>query len=315
MNFAILFGLATLLQAAPQEQQTPQLPDVVVQGERDRDAARSFVDLAAAPAPGRGLARWRGPVCAGTVNLRGETAQAILDRLGDTAQRLGIDVGEPGCSANLVILFTDDGAATASRMVADDPRLFRVGVSGFDRGSAALRRFEESSAPIRWWALSMPVDPVTGERQARAPGDVGGGSIPTNVAEALGCPGGCNFQDSVLGAAPISVSTTASRLTSMTVDALYKVIVIVDASQIGPVTATALADYVAMVSFAQIADEASFARYDTILNLFSNGPSELTDWDRAFLGALYAAEGRAVSASSQVGEVADILRRTYSEGP
>jgi len=317
MAIGALLGLISTLVLGPQQQdqQPTVLPEVVVQGDRDRDAARDFVGRIAAPAAGRGLARWRGPVCAGTVNLRADVAQPILDRVGETAARLGVEVGGPGCSPNLVVIFADDGAATASRMVADDPRLFRVGVSGFDRGPQALLRFETSEAPVRWWALSMPVDPVTGERRARAPGDVGGGSIPADLAESLGCPGGCSTTDSVLGAAPISRSTSASRLTSMTVDAFYKVIVIVDASRLGEVSTTALADYVSMVSFAQVADEANFGGTDTILNLFSYGPGELTAWDYAYLEALYASEGRAASAIGQIGEVTNLLRERLDAIP
>ncbi len=313
MTPAVFAAIALLLQAAPQDQQPVSLPEIVVQGDRDRDAAREFVNRLAAPPRGRGLARWRGPLCAGTVNLRASVAQPILDRLGDTARQLGIETGSPGCSPNLVIIFTDEGAVTANRMVEEDPRLFRVGVSGFDRGSEALARFRTSDAPVRWWALSMPVDPVTGERQARAPGDVGGASIPANVAEALGCPGGCSTIDSVLGAAPISSSTTASRLTATTVDALYKVIIIVDTSKIGQVSTIGLADYISMVGFAQVSDEASFDGSDTVLNLFSGGPSEITDWDIAFLEALYSAQNRSPTPAAQIGEVADILRQKISE--
>lgn len=313
MAVAALIGLTAALALGLQETQTSQLPDVVVQGATDADPARSFVGRIAAPPRGRGLARWRGPVCAGTVNLRNDVAQPILDRLGQTAVALGLDVGEPGCSPNLVILFSEDGAATATRMVADDPRLFRVGVSAFDRGAQALDRFQTSDAPVRWWALSMPVDPVTGQRQARAPGDVGGLSIPADLAESLGCPRGCSTMDSPLGAAPISRSTTASRLTSTTVDALYKVIIIVDASRLGVVSTSALADYLGMVGFAQVADEADFSRFDTVLNLFTGGPTELSSWDLAFLRALYAAERRATSTDAQIGEVAGILRRTVNE--
>lgn len=314
---ALLGLFSTLVLAPPQQEQPPaMLPEVVVQGDRVRDAARDFVDRITAPATGRGLARWRGPVCAGTVNLRADVAQPILDRLGETAARLGIEVGSPGCSPNLVVIFADNGAATATRLVENDPRLFRVGVSGFDRGPQALRRFQTSEAPVRWWALSMPVDPVTGERRARAPGDVGGGSIPADLAESLGCPnGGCSTTDSVLRAAPISRSTSASRLTSMTVDAFYKVIVIIDASRLGEVSTTALADYVSMVSFAQVADDADFSGSDTILNLFSYGPGELTAWDNAYLEALYASEGRAASAVGQIGEVTNLLRARLDSIP
>jgi hypothetical protein len=56
-----------------------------------------------------------------------------------------------------------------------------------------------------------------------------------------------------------------------------------------PTTWQQLADYLGVVSLAQIDPAANPAAFDSILNLFKNPSaySGLTDWDRAYVRALY----------------------------
>ena len=65
--------------------------------------------------------------------------------------------------------------------------------------------------------------------------------------------------------------------------------IVVDATKLTGTTWQQLADYLGVVSLAQIDPEANPAAFDSILNLFSNprAYSGLTDWDRAYVRALY----------------------------
>jgi hypothetical protein len=67
------------------------------------------------------------------------------------------------------------------------------------------------------------------------------------------------------------------------------VIIIVDATKLTGMTWQQLADYLAVVSLAQINPKTDPAEFDSILNLFSNPAAYtgLTDWDRSYLQALY----------------------------
>lgn len=70
------------------------------------------------------------------------------------------------------------------------------------------------------------------------------------------------------------------------------VVVVVNDAQTGGATFGQLADYVATVSLARIDLSADFSSAPSILRLFTAPdsmapPSRLTDWDRAFLKALY----------------------------
>ena len=80
-----------------------------------------------------------------------------------------------------------------------------------------------------------------------------------------------------------------SRIHNGTRDDLRNVIIVVDATKLAGTTWQQLADYLAVVSLAQVDPDASPAAYDSILNLFSNPAaySGLTDWDRSYVRALY----------------------------
>ena len=281
------------------------LPDVEITGVPTPERVRSFVNQIAAPPQYRGLARWEMPVCPGVVNLDREAAQPILDRIALAAQDVDLEVGEPGCDPNLVIIFTTDGSGLANAMVETDRSLFYVGVGGLNRGPAALRRFQASDAPVRWWPMSIPVNSETGERAVRIPGENPSRSVPREVARALGC----QMDDCPLGA-PIIQSPTASRLRSIVSDALYKTIVIVDVDQMDQVDAASLGDYLAFVSLAQIDPEAQTTDFDTVLNLFEgSGPQGMSEWDRSYLKALYNARTGFRAASSQAAEVINLMTR------
>jgi hypothetical protein len=70
---------------------------------------------------------------------------------------------------------------------------------------------------------------------------------------------------------------------------LQNVIIVVDSTKLNGTTWQQLADYLSVVSLAQVDPDASPAAYDSILNLFSNPAaySGLTDWDRSYVRALY----------------------------
>lgn len=301
--------LAAVVLGAPQdsvqEPRPTQLEDVEVTAAR-ADMARTFVNRVAAPARGRGLGKWRS-VCPGIANLDRAVAQPIADRIAWRAAEIGIEVEDPGCEANIIIVFTTDAPALTNALVEADPRVFRHGGGGIDRGSAALREFRASEQPVRWWSLNVPIDSETGRRAVRVPGDRAGGPVPPRVAELLGC----NPSDCVGAGVPMIQVTAASRLNSQIVDQLYKSIVIVDIDAASGLSTAQLADYLAMVSLSQVDPEADTGAFDTVLNLFSNpsGVAGLTDWDMSYLSALYGSPSRRRSVGAQADAVAAIMVR------
>jgi hypothetical protein len=283
------------LQDPPAEAAVP-LADVVVDGRRLEEMVREFVGEVGAPAGRRGLARWHDRLCVGVVNVRPALGQAVADRISQVALELGLDIGEPGCRANVFVVFTADGAALADAMVEESRRAFHIGVSGLDRGSVALEDFRRAERPVRWWQISLPVNAETGQRAVRLPADQGS---PRNGVFA------------------------ASRLSTQVRDDLKKAMVIVDADLIGEVNLAQLADYLAFVILVQVDPEADTAGYDTILNLFEvpAGVDGLTGWDVSYLTSLYEVQDSPVLRRNPRGQTsvvaADMFRdrRTASQTP
>ena len=312
MPIPALASALLLLTATPdltlrQQDLGTRVPDVIVTGRTPEEVVREFVGRVAAPPRGRGLARWDGPVCAGTMNLVREAAEPILDRIGDVARSLDLRVGNPGCRPNLVIIFTTDGAEVARDMVERDRRVFDPGVGGIARDTAALEAFQTSDAPVRWWSLSMPFNPSTGQRAVRVPGDLST-NLPLDLQTARNLD--CNRDDCPVMYAPAINVTSVSRLRTAIGDALYKTIIIVDVDQVGEVDVGALGDHLAFIGLAQIAGEADTTEFDSVLNLFSGGGQHgLTAWDRAYLEAVYGTHAGMRSASGRIREVATLMNR------
>ncbi|HYC69145.1 hypothetical protein [Brevundimonas sp.] len=291
----LLLSLALVSQpmqeARPQEAEpVTRLEDVVVDARALETMARDFIDDVAAPTRRRGLARWNRPLCVGVANLHRDVAQAVVDRISDVADALGVQTEAPGCEANVLIIAADDGAALARLMVERSPRRFDVGSLQMTQGDQALEEFQAAERPVRWWQISMPVNEL-GERAIRLAGDTnprGGG--PT---------------------APKFHVSFASRIRSDIRDDLFRTIIIADIDDISGLSVQQVADYLAMVTLAQIDNDADSAGYDTVMNLFEapDAVSGLTEWDMAYLRGLYTAEQNRLNPDSQAGVIARLLAR------
>lgn len=291
----MLASLAALLLAtAPQEQaQSSQLEDVVVAGRRAEALAREFVAGVAAPTNRRGLARWNTPLCVGVANLRADAAQAIVDRISDVADSVGVEIGAPGCRANALIVATNDGAALARGMVENYRRTFDAGSTQMNQSNRDLELFQSQDRPVRWWQVSTPTNSDTGQRAIRLAGDLGDSGGP---------------------AAP-SVSTFGSRLNSNIRDDMSRVIIIADIDDIAGLSTTQLADYFAMITLAQIGADAETRQFDTVLNLFDERETVtgLTEWDFTYLEGLYTASQRRINGSAQADAVASAAARRHRD--
>lgn len=286
MSAAVL-AFAAALAFAPQEasaaQDPAQLEEVVVQGSL-RERIRDFVNEVSAPPRRRGLARWRTRMCVGVVNLQPAHAQAMIDRVVDVAAEYEVRTGTPGCTPNVVIVFTEDGAAMADAMVEAEGGQFRyAGLRSIDRGKRALDEFRTMEAPVRWWHVSLPV--------------VGGSTMP-----GIRLPG---------GGAPMVPGEGLVNRGRPIADILTRVFIVVDVDEVQQATFAQLSDYIAFVALAQVDPEAETAAYDTILNLFQDpaAPQALTDWDMAYLTALYSTHSRRINPGAQANDVARLLER------
>lgn len=210
----------------------------------------------------RGYARWQGRVCVGVFNLPDQAiAQYIADKITVTALELGLPTGSPGCQPNLQIIFSPDARELAGRLVDESPLMFRPfgNTENTTQGRGALEQFKTSDAPVRWWQITMVVDET---------------GMPAMALPGLDTP---------------NVRAVASRLKNTVNDAIWGGLIIVDARKLNGIQWPQLAEYLAMVSLAQIEPGAQPDNHDSILNLFSaeKPPLAMTDMDRSYLRALY----------------------------
>lgn len=232
-----------------------------------RQQVIEFARKEMAPPRGRILARWREPVCIGTYNFTSRVAQPFIDRMAERIIEAGADVAEPGCTPNVVVVGTTDGATTAQQLVRDKPEVYRPAISGTDRGRRAMRLFQEGNYPVRWWHVNHSFSALTGESAII--------DMPTEL--------------DMLDVPIVQVSDTG-RLISPYVETLERVMIVIDFTKTGQVPLITLADYAAFISLAQVNLDGDVRGYDSILSLFADpatAPSAMTAWDIAFLKGMY----------------------------
>src|SRR5690606_28340323 len=151
------------------------------------------------------------------------------------ARQVGLRMGSDNCASPVLIIGSDDGAATARAVVEGDPDAFQPRYPlNTNLGREALAQFTTADVPVRWWHVSAPVDADTGE-------PVAGRFVS---------------------------ATRASRLKSEIRDDLKLAVIIIDVAGAGAAPFDALSDYVAMVALAPVDPRPDPAPWPTVMNLF-----------------------------------------------
>lgn len=285
-------GASTAQQAPPDA--APPRDQVIVTGQPSDEQIRNFVgQLAIAPKKEDQLAHWDRRICPSIMGLRNPFAQFIVDRIAQRGFKVDLDVGKPGCKANILIIVTLD-PDKAARELFDNNRK-RLGTDN-DNSRNSLGReqaaaFVQSDAPVRWWHVNHTVT---------RDGDVIGDTIS-----------GSGKDYPVL-----RLTGNASLLKRATHQDFATAIIIVDANRLKGVGAEQLADYLAMVALAQIDPKSDPAGFPTILNLFAPraegvaAPTGMTDWDIAYLHGLYDTTRDEANSKRQEREIAKSMAKT-----
>jgi len=252
----------------------------------EKEAIKAFVENVAADSGNGRIARWDRKVCAGVAGVKPEYAQFIVDRIAATSLKVGLEVGEPGCKVNVLVVFTPDSDGFVKRALKNHPQAFSRYDLEMTAGRTALRRFQNSDAPVRWWHVTHR---VTEDGTRYNSGD------------------------------QVQVYSTG-RISSRTRDDFDRAIVVVDATRVGQVRFAALADYIAFVSLAQIDPDAAPDSGRSILSLFSDRAAgaepqqSLTDWDTAYLTGVYTARRDTRNSDGQKRDIEGSMGKTLKEG-
>lgn len=260
--------------AAPMGEIT-ELPEVsVVARPNIREVIRSFItDVTTEDEPGGQIGRFDERVCPGVMNIQPQHAQIINDQIARAALRVGLPIGRPGCRPNVLVIFVQDSDRFAPALVAEHPRVFRHHVAETRNGRELMQEFSRPGRAVRWWHLT--------------------------VLESEGYG--------------------ASRIRSdVETDIIYSLLV-VDLERLGRVNLGTLGDYIAMTALARISPDAQIGATDSVLNLFSDieqgvtpAPG-LTDWDVAYLQALYGAHLNVRGRNLAEGDMAHRMRRSLEQ--
>jgi hypothetical protein len=262
--------IALTAQADPGEPQHGE--DIVVTGSPEsdderRDRAADYVRALGIGSGQRAVARWIDPVCLKVIGIWGRPAQLVETRVRAAAAAAGVPTAPGRCDPNLTISFVSDAGAVVRRISNKAPSLLRE--VPVDR----LGSLRQGDAPIRWWYMTE-LRGRDGDRLSDSPPPAaqleGGGSLPT-------------------GADGRILSLAGSSLVStQTVRTLRSATILVDVERAAGVPLAAVADYAALVGFAEIRFGTG-PRPGSILTLFdaADARAELTEWDKSFLCELY----------------------------
>jgi len=302
-SFALVLALAIVEVAsheAAAQQEGPPQPDIVVTGVRP-EQIQSFVEqITAVPPAVDQIARWNDDICLSVAGLDEEQGQYIVDRISYRAEAVGLDAGREGCRPNVFVFFANDADDFARRLVDERKSLFAYYHEEHivTLGREALTAFAETPRPVRWWHVTQ----TRGADGDRLGSDQAGNRSPPPPEMDRTEPPDA---DALTGVQ--AVRSQGTRIRAAERQDFNRVIVIVDGQRAAGYPVDSIADYIAMVTLAQIDPRAQTRDYPTVLNLFADDPEnaafEMTNWDAAYLEGLYRSTRNAASARQQVREI------------
>lgn len=279
--------LAALLPAAAAlaQDRSGESGGIVVEGQL-RQQAEQAADLARAitqpTMQGAPLARHYLPVCVKVFGLPEAYGQSMVDRINANVSSLKLRVAGPGCSPNVWIGFTNDSRKQVQALRKQDPGMFK-----------SLKRYEierifRGSSAVQVW-------------HATESKGVDGRPIPL-----VRFPDGTEME--------VNQQFKSGRITSTIRLDMTGSLVVFDRKLVGRRTLAQLADYATMRVLASTYDQAGLdPAMPTILSLFASdsaAPTELTDFDRAYLAGLYRLGEGAGHAKMHDAVRSAFLRRT-----
>lgn len=207
------------------------------------------------------LPRFEGDrLCPGVIGLKADFAALVVDRIRANAERFGLWMTEDDgtCAPNFVIAFVDDGQATLQQVADGQSWLFK------DMPRHERVELLADDGPAHVWTTT----------QART---LDGMNLPDR-------PDG--RKSSAMGSGGRRGPQLGAR------EDITGVLILFDRDDVRELTLTQLADYATMRGLARTRPvDGDGQAMATILALFDQDASpvaEMTDFDRAYLGALYA---------------------------
>jgi hypothetical protein len=245
--------------ALPVAESPPPLPEVTVEGTRAAlehrvDAFVRGITRNPGFSDDESLVRWNTPICSFAAGLSAEEVKVVLARVSQISSTAGAPLARAPCQPNFIIVATSEPDRVLEAWYARNNQLFG------NATPAHIHQFLENSQsrPVRvWYNINL----------GRKSGVRNGHFVPSN-----------NRADS-------------SPFVGHAAFDFFSIFAIIDTNRTEHSTLDQLADYLAMVGLTDIDLDADIGGAPSILRLFAlsaeNQPSGLSNWDAAFLKALY----------------------------
>lgn len=250
----------------------PQLDGVTIQASQDQQAllrrVDQFIGAVVVHRYGHSLVRWNAPVCPQVAGLSRDFGEFVLRRISHAAVDAHVALAGRVCSPNLFVVATQDPDSFLKDWWARDKRMYDEG-----QGMKPVHAFVRSRRPIRAWYNTYA-------------GCTGPGQIMPGVA-AAGLTGTGVFDN--IPAICTNDTGGATLLSYPTAQSIFSALVIIDLRQMKNVTLRQIADYVALLSLADVRQDSDVIPMPSILRLFGRAapPQGLSVWDQALLYSLY----------------------------
>jgi hypothetical protein len=263
----------------------------------DRVLDQFVAERASATRVGR-VARWRVPICPETIGLSDELNAEVTARILQVGAAIGAPARAKGtCLANIEIVFTPAPQLLLNRV--KDRLLILLGY----HYASQTKALATVTRPIQaWW--------VTG---TRGDADTAGAAFLIGGVSAIGS-GELAIDDAMTR----SPSGSGSGVFDTSLSSEFgNVLVVIDQSRVAGAATHTIADYAAMLVFAQDRDLGACGALPSILDLYAGGgcdqrrPSGLTSSDLAYLQALYSTNIRVRSVVAR-SELADKMRASLT---
>jgi len=260
-SFLVAAAAAAPAMAQQALEPDPSGKDIVVQGNRNtRSDIDNFVSALTDVRVFGQVSRFDWAVCPKVFGLDDRQDTAVEERLRDVAGAAGIDVAKPGCKPNVLVVVTKDVPSLIEGLKRDHPGYFKdVPVEE----KRKLKRHGEAAAA---WHIEGRLD-----------------------ADGVEVP-----RDRITGQYVVERTDVPSRISTTTRPHFTSAVVAVDIDSLDGLTVTQLADYAAMRAFARTdptrLEKSAAPTILTILDapMGSEVPITLTEWDFAYLKALYS---------------------------
>jgi hypothetical protein len=270
----VLVALAAYTSAAgqsPPEEASSHLDTITVEAARQHEIieqrVKSFVSRIASKPYDTSLARWQtvAPICPLVAGLSRDDGEYILSRVSEIAATSGAPLGRGHCKPNFFVVVSADPDALLKAWSRRDVWMFG---DEADQGGTKIRKFLNATSPVRvWYNAELYSD------EGVPLGNESGYSASTQRTD---------------------TRARATRISFNQARDLTSTLVMVDGPQARGVNFKQLASFIAMVGLAEIRADAQLTDAPSILHLFSRTeaerPPDLSDWDKAFLKALYHTE-------------------------